>query len=67
MKLTVKEQLMLAMASDKLKQAQHLQDEAEQLMEKAMARTWENKLKDVEKVSQNGEHEQNTTTNGENQ
>lgn len=67
MKLTVKEQLMLAMASDKLKQAQHLQDEAEQLMEKAMSRTWESKLKEAEKVSQGGTENVSTTTNGENQ
>lgn len=56
MKLTVKEQLMLAIASDKLKQAQHLTDEAEQLMVKAMARTLEAKKEEWSKAetSENG-------------
>lgn len=47
---------MLAIASDKLKQAQHLTDEAEQLMVKAMARTLEAKKEEWSKAetSENG-------------
>lgn len=66
MKLTVKEKLMLSLASEKLKQAEHLTNEAEQLMTKAMERQFEEMHKKWKVEQSSGEPEPNTTTQTEN-